>query len=297
MPASPTATDSGLVALVRHAHLPLLLVAANAAVVWAAATGRDPVVVVVVAVALGWTFIAERVAPFDRTWNTDRGDTRRDLTYAALNETLNAASIIALPLLATRLTVADVWPHDLPFAIQVLGAVLVLDAGITFAHAASHRIGWLWRFHAVHHSVTRFYGLNGLMKHPLHQAIEMTAGVAPLLLIGISQPVAVALAGCVAVQLLLQHANIDYPTGPLGRWLAVNAGHRLHHLRYPGEGDVNFGLFTLLWDRAMGTYQPATSRAAPTSDDLGIAGRPHYPNRFKDQLVEPFHRTAPTPLA
>ena len=297
MPGPPTTAHPGLVALVRHAHLPLLLVAADGAVVWAAATGRDLTVLMVVAAALGWTFIAERIAPYDRAWNTDRGDTRRDFTYAALNEALNAASIIALPLLATRLTVADVWPDELPFLVQVIGAALVLDACITFAHASSHRIGWLWRFHAVHHSVTRFYGLNGLMKHPLHQAIEMTAGVAPLLLVGIPQPVAVALAGCVAIQLLVQHANIDYTTGPMGAWLAVNAGHRLHHLRYPGEGDVNFGLFTLIWDCVLGTYQAASTRAALSSDDLGVAGRPHYPNGFRDQLIEPFRHATPTPAA
>jgi sterol desaturase/sphingolipid hydroxylase (fatty acid hydroxylase superfamily) len=198
------------------------------------------------------------------------------------------------------LTVAQWWPTDLPFVIQVLGALLVLDAGITFAHVASHRIGWLWRFHAVHHSVTRFYGLNGLMKHPIHQAIEMTAGVTSLLFIGIPQSVAVAVAGCVAIQLLLQHGNIDYAAGPLARWLAINSGHRLHHLRYAGIGDVNFGLFTLFWDRALRTYRPPTSYVGITSADLGIAGRPDYPATFTSQLVEPFrhprsHRPLDTP--
>ena len=145
--------------------------------------------------------------------------------------------------------------------------------------------------------MTRFYGLNGLMKHPIHQAIEMTAGVTPLLLIGIPQPVAVAVAGCVAIQLLVQHANVDYISGPLERWLAINAGHRLHHLRYPGQGDVNFGLFTLIWDRAMATYAPATTRPIITSDDLGIAGRPDYPTAFTAQLAEPFRhdQIAPSP--
>jgi sterol desaturase/sphingolipid hydroxylase (fatty acid hydroxylase superfamily) len=98
----------------------------------------------------------------------------------------------------------------------------------------------------------------------------------------------VAVAGCVAIQLLVQHANVDYISGPLERWLAINAGHRLHHLRYPGQGDVNFGLFTLLWDRAMGTYTPADTRAVVTSDDLGIAGRPDYPTTLTGQLADPF---------
>lgn len=294
MTSLATTARPSLRTLVRRFHLPLTLVGANAAVLSAAAGDSDLVVVAVVGAAIGWTFVAERLAPYDSSWNTDRGDTRRDLLYAALNESLNAASIAALPLLAAWVTIVDWWPRDVPFVLQVIGALIVLDAGITFAHAASHRIGWLWRFHAVHHSVTRFYGLNGLMKHPIHQAIEMSAGVAPLLLIGIPQQVAVAVAGCVAIQLVVQHANIDYTSGRLECWLAINAGHRLHHLRYAGQRDVNFGLFTLIWDRAMGTYDAGGRAAAITSDDLGIAGRPDYPPAFSDQLAEPFRRRGRT---
>lgn len=278
---------------VRFVHLPLLLLVANSAVLWLAGEGHHVAVIAIVIAAVGWTFLAERTLPYDRAWNIDRGDGRRDAYYAVLNESLNMASVAALPLLAAHLTIAELWPAGLPFVVQVLFALMVLDAGITLAHMASHRFGWLWRFHAVHHSVTRFYGLNGLMKHPVHQAIEMTAGVAPLVIIGIPLPVAVAVAGCVAIQLLLQHANVNYATGPFGRWLAVNAGHRLHHLRYPGEGDVNFGLFTLLWDRALGTYTPPDKHPRITSDDIGIGGRPDYPNGLAAQLAEPFRHRAP----
>ncbi len=290
MPASTTPVNSARA--IRHIHLPLLVVAANGTIIWAAATNRELLVVAVLLAAVAWTFVAERAAPYDPSWNRDHGDTGRDIGYAAMNEGLNAASVAALPLLAGHVTVAELWPSDWPFLLQVIVAVLVLDAGITLAHMASHHVGWLWRFHAVHHSVTRFYGLNGLMKHPIHQAIEMTAGVAPLLLIGLPQPVAIALAGCVVIQLLVQHANIAYASGPLSRWLAVNTGHRLHHLRYPGEGDVNFGLFTLVWDRMLGTYRPADPERFITTGDLGITGRPDYPTGFADQLTEPF-RHAP----
>ncbi len=51
----------------------------------------------------------------------------------------------------------------------------------------------MWRLHAVHPSIRRSYGLNGLMKHPLHQTLETIGGVAPLLILGI--PVHVARMG------------------------------------------------------------------------------------------------------
>jgi sterol desaturase/sphingolipid hydroxylase (fatty acid hydroxylase superfamily) len=198
--------------------------------------------------------------------------------------------VVALPVLAGLVTVADAWPHDLPFLVQVLGTILVFDFGITVAHWLSHRWGPLWRLHAVHHSVKRTYGLNGLMKHPLHQAVELTFGIAPLLVIGIPEQVAWALAFAVAIQLLMQHSNADYRVGPLRYVLALNEGHRFHHLKWAGVGDVNFGLFTLIYDHLLLRSFSYDADKVFTSDDLGIAKQPDFPTGYLDQLREPFRR-------
>ena len=104
---------------------------------------------------------------------------------------------------------------SLSFLGQLIIAILIADFGITTVHLVSHRVGWMWRLHAVHHSIRRSYGLNGLMKHPLHQSLETIGGVAPLLLLGMPVHVAASLAGCVAIQLLMQHSNVAYRVGPL----------------------------------------------------------------------------------
>jgi sterol desaturase/sphingolipid hydroxylase (fatty acid hydroxylase superfamily) len=109
--------------------------------------------------------------------------------------------------------------------------------------------------------------------------------------------VASALALAVAVQLLLQHSNADYWAGPLRHLLALNQSHRFHHLRWPGVGDVNFGLFTLMWDYLLGTHSYVANRHF-TSADLGMAAKPDYPVGYLAQLGEPFRRRgrcAPTP--
>ncbi|MCV7070847.1 sterol desaturase family protein, partial [Mycobacterium rufum] len=105
-----------------------------------------------------------------------------------------------------------------------------------------------------HHSVKRFYGFNGLMKHPLHGALELAAGILPLLILGLPKAIAEVLTVAIAVQLLLQHSNADYRVGPLRKVLALNEGHRFHHLKWAGIGDVNFGLFTLGLDHALRTF-------------------------------------------
>ncbi|WP_148058758.1 sterol desaturase family protein, partial [Pseudomonas protegens] len=91
------------------------------------------------------------------------------------------------------------WPQGWPLWGQLLLATVIADCGITLAHYASHRLAWLWRLHAVHHSVQRMYGFNGLLTHPLHQSIEASAGLLPLALLGIPLPVAQLLALAIAV--------------------------------------------------------------------------------------------------
>ncbi len=273
---------------VRYGYAPLMLLGVNGVGIAVAASGASKLwLLALLVVAIALSFTAERVLPYESTWNGSQGDSGRDTAHAVVNETLILASVAAIPALAALIPGDGIWPATLPFVVQVLIAILFADLGITLTHYASHKIGVLWRFHAVHHSVKRFYGLNGLMKHPLHQTIEMTAGVTPLLLLGIPVPVAGALSLAVAVQLLLQHSNADYRVGPFARVLALNEGHRFHHLKWAGIGDVNFGLFTLLWDHLLRTYSYDPARRF-SSADLGMAAKPHYPVGYLAQLAEPF---------
>ena len=274
--------------VVRYGFVPFMLVGINGAAVYLAVRGASELwLVSLIITAVACSFAAERILPYREEWNTGLDDAGRDAAHAVVNETSILASVAVIPLLAAMTPFHQWWPASLPFVAQVLLAVLVADFGITTIHLASHKVGWLWRLHAVHHSIRRFYGLNGLMKHPLHQAVEMIGGVLPLIIMGIPVQVASVLAVCVAVQLLMQHANVDYRVGGLRTVLALNEGHRFHHLKWAGVGDVNFGLFTLFWDHLYRTYSYDPQRSF-TTDDLGMAAKPDYPTAYFRQLVEPF---------
>ena len=287
---SSTSTRTPIQMVARYGYVPFMLIGLNGAGIALASSGAPKVwLLAVLAVAIATAFLVERVIPYDRDWNHDRADSTRDRLHVAVNETLILASVAAIPLLAAIVPAPQLWPHHWPFVAQVLAAILVADFGITVVHLASHKIGVLWRFHAVHHSITRFYGLNGLMKHPLHQTVEMAAGVAPLILIGLPVNVASVLALAVAIQLLLQHSNADYRIGPAKYVLALNEGHRFHHLKWAGIGDVNFGLFTLIWDHLMRTYSYDPARRFD-STQLGMAAKPDYPSSYLHQMIYPFTR-------
>ncbi len=278
--------------LLRYGYLPLMAVGLNAGAIALVAAGSAKIWLgVLLLSAIGLSFAAERVIPYGREWNRSHGDSLRDAIHATVNEAANFSTLLLLPVFTSLLAFDGAWPSHWPFAVQVVFSILVLDLGITLAHYASHRIDLLWRFHAVHHSVKRMYGFNGLMKHPLHQAIETVSGTAPLILLGLPTDVATVLVFAVAIQLLLQHSNADYWVGPLRHVLAVNEVHRFHHQKEAELGDVNFGLFTTLWDHCLGTFHHDV-RERFRSDELGIGAEPGYPVAYLPQLIEPFRSRA-----
>lgn len=273
----------------RYVTFPAFLLGANSLLIALVGRGAplwQPFAVLLGAITLMFTI--ERIIPYQPDWNRSHGDSLRDVLHGVLNTALNHLSILLLPWFAVLALFQGVWPQDWPFWLQVVFAIMVLDFGISMAHHASHRWPWLWRFHAVHHSAKRLYGFNGLMKHPVHQTIETLSGITPLLLLGIPPAVASAVAFCVAVQLLLQHSNADYRSGPLKLLFANAEVHRFHHASDPVVGDRNFGLFTTLWDHLAGTFHYEHGGAPTSSHELGIAGDNHYPRRYLDQLMRPF---------
>lgn len=116
--------------------------------------------------AIALSFAVEQRLPYNAEWNTAIGDGTRDALHSFMNETALLLTVLVIAVITALSPFGG--PTSLPFVAQVLLAVTVTDIGVTLVYVASHRVGWLWRMHAVHHSVRRFYGLNGLMKHPLH---------------------------------------------------------------------------------------------------------------------------------
>lgn len=275
--------------MLRYLTFPIFLVGANAwliALVGSGAPMWQPLSVLGGAILL--MLAIERLIPWQAAWNHSQQDGLRDLLHGAVNTASYHLGILLLPLFAQLSLAPGVWPTEWPFWLQVIFSLLVLDIGISAAHHASHKWNWLWRFHAVHHSIRRLYGFNGLMKHPVHQSIETVCGITPLVLLGIPDAVALAVSFCVAIQLLLQHSNADYRTGPLKYVFANAEVHRFHHVNRPGEGDVNFGLFTTLWDHMAGTFKFAPNQAPRESKHVGLADRADYPVDYLAQILEPF---------
>jgi len=278
-------------ALLRYATFPLFFLGFNAAGLWLIAMrAPDAARYALLLLAVLTMLAIERAIPWQPAWNRNPGDAHADVLHALVNTLLTYGGIAALPLFTALLPWPSLWPQHWPFVVQVIVAVLLLDLGISAMHHLSHKVNALWRFHAVHHAAERLYGFNGWMKHPLHQLLETAAGMTPLLLLGVTPPVAAAVAFCVAVQLLLQHANADYRIGPLKSVFATAEAHRFHHVRGPAD-DVNFGLFTTLWDHLAGSFRYQADAAPREPDAVGLTP-PVAPRRYLAQLAAPFRNWA-----
>lgn len=275
---------------VRLLFAPLFFIGFIGAALWLWQRTASPAMLgLLLLAAIAVSLVVERIAPYQRAFNRSRGDGWRDIVHALVNEGCNSALLSLFPLFAALAPGPGCWPTHWPLWAQLGIAIIVADAGITLTHYCSHRYALLWRFHAVHHSVERLYGFNGLMKHPIHQAIELTAAATPLLLLGMPQQVGWLLAFSVAIQLQLQHSNTAMRVGPLAGVWAVAPAHRFHHVNTPGKGDVNFGLFTTLWDHLLGTFVADAGREF-VPGDFGIADNPDYPRTYLAQLLAPFRR-------
>lgn len=144
----------------------------------------------------------------------------------------------------------------LPLAAQLALFVVTHDLYAYAFHRLQHRVPWLWRFHAAHHSSEELDWLAGSRSHPIEIVLGQTVEYAPIVLLGATPEILFAKALVDAAWGMFIHANLDVPLGAIG-WLVNGPGlPRVHHARaFRGDG-ANFGTKLALWDRLFGTAAP-----------------------------------------
>jgi sterol desaturase/sphingolipid hydroxylase (fatty acid hydroxylase superfamily) len=277
----------------KYLYAPVLLIGLNGAALYMMAHNYHYFwLALPILAAIALSLVMERVLPYEEEWNRAHDDVAKDIAHGIVYEAGNLITLGLLLLVSLALPKGSFWPQSLPFLAQFLLALLFADCIMTLIHYLSHRLEWLWKFHAVHHGVHRLYGFNGFVRHPLHQALDVAFGTLPLVLAGLPVPLAAALGVAIAIQLILQHSNVDYRLGPFQKLLSIGPVHRLHHVNWPGVSDVNFGLFLTLWDRLLGTFKLNSDRL-PRATDIGIQDCPNFPQIYARQLRVPFEEGFP----
>lgn len=144
-------------------------------------------------------------------------------------------------------------------AAAILGGVLaalIHDFFFYWYHRIQHR--WLWRWHAVHHSIEELNAVNSY-HHPSEAVMALLLLQIPMaLLVSIDHPASVAVTLVLSAHLVWIHSPTRITLGPLRALFVDNRFHRIHHSLEPRHFDRNFGAFTTIWDRLFGTcHMPA----------------------------------------
>jgi sterol desaturase/sphingolipid hydroxylase (fatty acid hydroxylase superfamily) len=228
--------------------------------------------------------------PNERAWWPGRGEVGQDLLYmAAIQLALPKLVGLALALAAAAQVeargwgAAGPWPHEWPAWAQALSMLLIADFLRYWLHVAAHRVPFLWRFHAVHHSPERLYWLNVGRFHPVDKTLQLLLDTAPFVLLGVAPGVIALYFVFYAVNGFFQHCNVRLRLGWLNYLISGPELHRWHHSRVPRESNTNYGNNVIVWDLLFGTwFLPRDGRVG----ELGLINR-RYPADFVRQMGAP----------
>jgi sterol desaturase/sphingolipid hydroxylase (fatty acid hydroxylase superfamily) len=245
------------------------------------------------------TGVCERIWPAERRPVLARGHVQ-DVCYLALHAifviplmtllSVGAAALISGHLSWIELRGTERWP----VWILVPLTIVAMDGANWLAHYADHRLGPLWRFHALHHSQEELSVLTSFRAHPLMHTTGFLLATIPVVALMPTRPIAPMLITIYVCIGTLQHANIRWTFGPVGRVIVSPSYHRLHHA--PDVQSINLGVVLTIWDvLARCAVFPARGGAAGRT---GLDGRP-VPVEQDDaaapalvllagQLIEPF---------
>jgi ornithine lipid hydroxylase len=269
---------------------PALASISLAAIYFGMEAGHGVLVFNIVYLSLAATLaMLERALPHERQWLVNDGQIGPDLAHTVLSKGVAQVLVTVIVFMGIaewlKPNGGPLWPETWPLIIQVALGLVIVELGLYWKHRLAHEWPWLWRFHAVHHSVTRLWFFNTGRFHVVDTVTGLLVGIPVLLLLGAPQPVLLMVSAVTAVFGMLTHCNIEMRCGPLNYVFNTPELHRWHHSKDLSEGNRNYGENLMLFDMIFGTYINPPRRPPA---DIGIEHA--VPEDFVGQLKLPFTR-------
>jgi len=147
----------------------------------------------------------------------------------------------------------------MPFWLTLLVGLLFMDLiGAYFIHWIEHQIGWMWKFHVIHHSDTKVDATTALRHHPGESIFRAAFTMLAVLLVGAPIWLLMLYQSLSAFLSQFNHSNIrlNPKLDKLLSYVIITPGmHRIHHHFEQPLTDKNYGNIFGLWDRVFGTYR------------------------------------------
>jgi sterol desaturase/sphingolipid hydroxylase (fatty acid hydroxylase superfamily) len=229
----------------------------------------------------------ERVIPRLPEQRIFRPGWTTDLMHFAMSHLLVQVTVVLTMLPAALLFrwATRPWLQDAiasqPLPLQFVEIVLVADLTQYWVHRAFHRVPWLWRLHAVHHSSETLDWLAGSRLHLIDIVVTRGLSFVPLYVLGFAAPAVYAYLVFVSFLAVFIHANVRLDLTALDWILVTPRFHHWHHAVAPI--DKNFAVHLPWLDRLFGTAYLPPGRW-PTA--YGIENHP-VPTGYWRQLLWP----------
>jgi len=179
------------------------------------------------------------------------------------------------------------WVASLPFVVQLLAIMALTDFVQYWVHRMFHRVPFLWRFHAVHHSAQCMDWMAGARMHFLEILVLRGTTVIPMIVLGFDQSAVNAYLLIVYLYATFVHSNLGIRFGFLEKFLVTPRFHHWHHGIEKEAIDVNFSVHFPLYDILFGTHHMPENQRWP--EGYGIKNHP-VPKGYWRQFLYPFRR-------
>ncbi len=215
-------------------------------------------------------FVLERFLPLRTRYSSL-------LPRVILNLIISAAAFAVAAILVRPAAMAALsWATQKPFGLihlialpPVFGFIasfLLMDLTFYWWHLANHRIGFLWRFHNVHHIDPDLDVSTGFRFHFVYELVFQA-------------------------NTLFHHSNLRLPIRLeriLNRVLVTPRMHGIHHSQVRRETNSNYGVVFPWWDRVHRTLGLNIPQAEIA---IGIAGYSQPDdNHLRNALLMPFRK-------
>ncbi len=233
----------------------------------------------------------ERLLSLHHEQRVLRKEWKSDLVYLFANRVLIFAGMLVLVVGVGVLTrwlvptaVRDAVASQ-PIWLQVIEAIVLADIVFYFTHRLFHTIPWLWKIHAVHHSIEEMDWLAAARIHPIDQVVTKGLSMLPMYALGFSSATFGIFSAIFLWHSLLLHANVRMNFGPL-RWLIASPEfHHWHHANQRDAYDKNFAGQLSILDKLFGTLHMPEGQM-PTKYGVNDP----VPNTYFAHLIYPFKR-------
>lgn len=249
---------------------------------------------VIVAAILAVLWVLEGVAPEFARRGQRLAHFLRNIALGVMN------GLIVAALFAAALLAVTEWARErgfgllnlleLPWWLAWPLAIVLFDFWMYVWHVLNHKIPFLWRFHAVHHSDAELDASSALRFHTGEIVLSsmLRLAVVPLLGMSLAQ---LLLYELILLPVILQHhSNIRMPArvDRVLRTIIVTPWmHWVHHSQWQPETDSNYASVFSWWDRLFRTFR---LRQDPERIELGLDGlRPEQWSTFKGMLLLPLN--------